>query len=113
MADERLTDKTELQETPNINDFIHVVDVSDTTGSLDGTSKKVRFSYFFRGTKETYSAIAGQTDFQITGSPPADRFALYRGRVFQIEDTDYTYAGGIATFSEPCDAGEIITKLPL
>ena len=41
MATEKLTDKTELL-TPEATDFIHVVDVSDTTSDPNGTSKKVQ-----------------------------------------------------------------------
>lgn len=36
----KLTDKTELNTTPAANDLIHVVDVSDTTSSPQGTSKR-------------------------------------------------------------------------
>lgn len=44
MADQRLTDRSALAETPADGDLIHVVDVSDTTDSADGTSKKVAYS---------------------------------------------------------------------
>ena len=40
MADQKLTDKTELL-VPTATDLIHVVDVSDTSGSPEGTSKKM------------------------------------------------------------------------
>lgn len=36
----KLTDKTELNATPASNDLIHIVDVSDTTSSPQGTSKR-------------------------------------------------------------------------
>jgi len=41
MADLKLTDRSELAQTPASTDLIHVVDVSDTTDSASGTSKKV------------------------------------------------------------------------
>lgn len=41
MANQRLTDRTELNETPNASDLVHVVDISDTTDNASGTSKKV------------------------------------------------------------------------
>jgi len=43
MANARLTDKTELT-TPDDNDFLYIIDVSDTTESAQGTSKKIRKS---------------------------------------------------------------------
>jgi len=41
MANKKLTDLTELI-TPADNDFLYIVDVSDTTESAQGTSKKIR-----------------------------------------------------------------------
>jgi len=41
MANKKLTDLTELT-TPADNDFLYIVDVSDTTESAQGTSKKIR-----------------------------------------------------------------------
>ena len=41
MANKRLTDLTELT-TPADGDFLYIVDVSDTTESAQGTSKKIR-----------------------------------------------------------------------
>ena len=41
MANKKLTDLTELT-TPADNDFLYIVDVSDTTESPQGTSKKIR-----------------------------------------------------------------------
>lgn len=38
---QKLTDRTELAENPAIGDLIHVVDISDTADSSQGTSKKV------------------------------------------------------------------------
>jgi len=41
MATSKLTDRTELTVQPADDDLVHVVDVDDTTGSADGTSKKI------------------------------------------------------------------------
>ena len=43
MADERLTVQTEIT-TPASGDFLHIVDVSDTTEHATGTSKKIQYS---------------------------------------------------------------------
>ena len=40
----KLTDLSALGTTPDAGDFLHVVDISDTSGSADGTSKKVAYS---------------------------------------------------------------------
>ena len=44
MIDQRLTAKDELTETPHDDDVVHIVDVSDTTHSPEGTSKKIKYS---------------------------------------------------------------------
>lgn len=41
MADQRLTDKTEITSAAD-GDFLHIIDVSDTSGNVEGTSKKIR-----------------------------------------------------------------------
>lgn len=46
MADDKLTDRVELAETPNDNDFFYVVDVSDPTDDVTGSSKKIKYSNF-------------------------------------------------------------------
>jgi hypothetical protein len=45
MANQKLTDKTALEEQAGSGDLLMVVDVSDTTGSAAGTSKKIDFKY--------------------------------------------------------------------
>jgi len=41
MADKKITELTELSETPASDDLIEIADVSDTTMSVDGTNKKI------------------------------------------------------------------------
>ena len=41
MANQRLTDKTALEQQTSSGDLYMIVDVSDTTGSAAGTSKKL------------------------------------------------------------------------
>lgn len=55
MANEKLTDKTELL-TPADDDFLYIVDVSDTTDSPEGTSKKIKKSNV-SGNNQVYSKI--------------------------------------------------------
>mgnify|MGYP005825822593 CR=1 FL=1 len=51
MANQRLTDKTALEEQAGSGDLLMVVDVSDTTGSAAGTSKKIDFKYVIQTDK--------------------------------------------------------------
>tara|TARA_R100001443_G_scaffold54694_1_gene66119 strand:+ start:350 stop:877 length:528 start_codon:yes stop_codon:yes gene_type:complete len=51
MANQRLTDKTELAEQAGSGDLLMVVDVNDTTGSSAGTSKKMDFKYLMQTDK--------------------------------------------------------------
>jgi hypothetical protein len=49
MADSKLTELIALNETPNNADIAYVVDVSDTTDSPSGTSKKITISNMLGG----------------------------------------------------------------
>ena len=51
MANQKLTDKTELAEQVGSGDLLMVVDVNDTTGSAQGTSKKQDFKYLMQTDK--------------------------------------------------------------
>ena len=55
MANQRLTDKTELAEQVGSGDLLMVVDVNDTTGSSSGTSKKQDFKYLMQTDKLSLS----------------------------------------------------------
>ena len=48
MAGQRLTDKSALDENLASDDILMCVDTSDTTGSADGTSKKVGSKYIIQ-----------------------------------------------------------------
>ena len=68
MVDQRLTAKTELI-TPQTTDVIYVVDVSDTTDSPEGTSKKMEIGNLpsggatvFTGLTDTPSTYVGQAN---------------------------------------------------
>tara|TARA_R100001163_G_scaffold34647_1_gene26721 strand:- start:590 stop:1120 length:531 start_codon:yes stop_codon:yes gene_type:complete len=60
MANQRLTDKTELAEQAGSGDLLMVVDVSDTTGSSAGTSKKTDFKYVIQTDKISLSNAEAQ-----------------------------------------------------
>ena len=51
MSGQRLTDKTALEQQAGSGDLLMVVDVNDTTGSPEGTSKKMDFKYVIQTDK--------------------------------------------------------------
>jgi hypothetical protein len=55
MAGQRLTDKTALEQQTGSGDLFMVVDVSDTTGSAAGTSKKIDSKYIIQTDKFSLS----------------------------------------------------------
>jgi len=55
MANQKLTDKTALEQQAGSGDLLMVVDVSDTTGSTAGTSKKMDFKYVIQTDKFSLS----------------------------------------------------------
>tara|TARA_R110000751_G_scaffold88503_1_gene174809 strand:- start:956 stop:2311 length:1356 start_codon:yes stop_codon:yes gene_type:complete len=73
MAIERLTDKTELAVTAATDDLLMIVDISDTTGSAAGTSKKIKVSNLPGGGSGsgtvTSVALTAPAAFAISGSP--------------------------------------------
>ena len=59
MADVKLTSKTALTTAPEYNDLVMLVDVSDSTGDANGTSKKQTVVDFL---KHDIRSISGTTD---------------------------------------------------
>ena len=60
MAGQRLTDKTALEEQTGSGDLLMVVDVSDTTGSSAGTSKKFDTKFLLQTDKISLSNAEAQ-----------------------------------------------------
>jgi hypothetical protein len=60
MANQKLTDKTELAEQAGSGDLLMVVDVSDTSSSAQGTSKKTDFKYVIQTDKISVSNAEAQ-----------------------------------------------------
>ena len=60
MANQKLTDKTALGEQTGSGDLFMVVDVSDTTGSAAGTSKKIDSKFVIQTDKISLSNAEAQ-----------------------------------------------------
>ena len=68
MANQRLTDKTALTQQVGSGDLLMVVDVNDTTGSAQGTSKQMDFKYLLQTDKISVSnseVLALDTDEKV------------------------------------------------
>ena len=76
MAGQRLTDKTALEEQAGSGDLLMLVDVNDTTGSAQGTSKKTDFKYVIQ----------------------TDKFSLSNAEVLDLDATPKTLIGALSGY---------------
>tara|TARA_R100000664_G_scaffold30044_1_gene42291 strand:+ start:324 stop:854 length:531 start_codon:yes stop_codon:yes gene_type:complete len=80
MANQKLTDKTELAEQVGSGDLLMVVDVNDTTGSAAGTSKKMDFKYLMQTDKISVS----NAEFQALDSTPKTLVGALSGYMITV-----------------------------
>ena len=83
MAGQRLTDKTALDQQAGSGDLLMVVDVNDTTGSAEGTSKKTDFKYVIQTDKISVSNAEVQA-LDATPKTLVGALSGYYINVFQI-----------------------------
>jgi len=129
MADQKVTDLTELAEAPQDSDILEVVDTSDTTHDAAGTSKKLTFariktyveaftSYFnlssntsddiTEGSTNLFMSSAEQTKLSgVETGATADQTGAEIKAAYEAEsdtnaftDADHTKLDGIATGAE-------------
>ena len=86
MAGQKLTDKTDLAREPASGDQLMVVDISDSTGSAAGTSKKVSAKYVIQ----------------------TDKISLNNAEVIALDD-----AGGTGDYKLLVDPGAGYIVVPL
>ena len=66
----KITDLTELAVTAASGDFLHIVDVTDTTGGAAGTSKKIQVTNLTSGSGTVTSVeLTAPAAFAVAGSP--------------------------------------------
>ena len=80
MANQKLTDKTALNEQVGSGDLLMVVDVNDTTGSSAGTSKKQDFKYLMQTDKISVS----NAEFQDLGTTPKTLIGALSGYMINV-----------------------------
>lgn len=77
----KVTDLTELNQAPDNADYLHIIDVSDTTGGTTGTSKKITIANMPAGGGGAVSSVNGQTGVvvldiadlnDVTGATPSN-----------------------------------------
>ena len=95
MAGQSLTDKTALEQQAGSGDLLMVVDVSDTTGSAEGTSKKTDFKYVIQTDKFSLN----NTEVQALDSTPKTLVGALSGYMVTIYNvtTLCTYASATET----------------
>tara|TARA_R100001163_G_C5019864_1_gene162962 strand:- start:489 stop:1019 length:531 start_codon:yes stop_codon:yes gene_type:complete len=76
MAGQRLTDKTALEEQLGSGDLLMVVDVNDTTGSAEGTSKKYDAKFLMQ----------------------TDKFSLSNAEIKALDSTPKTLVGALSGY---------------
>lgn len=102
MAEQRLTDQSELNETPADDDVLHIVDVSDTTDDDDGSSKKIKVSNLLGSAGVQTETPTGDVDssnttFTVNNTP---KFVVSDGAIY-FEDEGYSIAGDTITMDLP------------
>ena len=88
MANQRLTDKTALEEQTGSGDLYMIVDVSDTTGSSAGTSKKLDSKFVIQ----------------------TDKFSLDNTEVLALDSTAKVLVGALSGYMvTPISATVLVT----
>ena len=116
MASQKLTDRTELDATPASGDLLHLVDISDSTDSAAGTSKKITVD----------NLISGVITSPISTNPVENSYAnlaaMYADQANQtinffqvVNDTDYyeylgTTVGDITDYRLLSDSETLVVE---
>ena len=107
MAGQRLTDKTALEEQAGSGDLLMLVDVSDTTGSAVGTSKKTDFKYVIQTDKFSLNNTEVQA-LNTTSKTLIGALSGYMTTVFNVTIL-CTYASATEASSNNLNIGYIDT----
>ena len=100
MASQKLTDKSALAQQTAANDLLMVVDVSDTTGSADGTSKKIEAQNVIAVKTQTLSSAQLQalhtTPILVLGAPGAGFMHLVHSAYILVNYGTTTESGRLS-----------------
>ena len=110
---ERLTQQTELDESPADGDLVHVVDISDTTDNAAGSSRKMTVLNLARRRIENEIPAGlvngSNVTFTLANAPRnTSALKLYRNGARQAYDTHYTLSTLTITMVSAPNTGNII-----
>jgi len=108
MANQRLTDKTALEEQTGSGDLYMIVDVNDTTGSSAGTSKKLDSKFLIQTDKFSLSNAEVQA-LHTTSKTLIGALSGYITTVFNVTVL-CTYASSTEASSNNLNFGYIDTE---
>lgn len=115
MVDQRLTAKPELT-TPHADDVVHIVDVSDTTDSPEGSSKKIKYSNLAgSGGGESTSDDSNTVTFENVHGKFYN-LDIPNGLDITIDDTGAVFGGvaivySIGTVEPTITGGTVVSKV--
>lgn len=113
MADERVSDQTELNASPADGDLVHLVDISDTTDNAGGSSRKMTVANLTRRRIENETpggTVNGvNAAFTLANAPRSTSvLKLYRNGARQEYTTHYTLSGSTITMVTAPNTGNIL-----
>jgi len=108
MANAKLTSKTQIT-TPADGDWLHTVDVSDTTDGSTGTSKKITRSDFL-GALDDITASAAEIN--VLDGIPATLTSTELGYVDGVTSAIQTQLAAKATLASPTFTGTVVIPTP-
>lgn len=100
MADQRLTDRSELAAAPADTDLVHIVDVSDTTDNASGTSKKITITNLIKTYVEALTSY-----FNVT-SDNSDAITEGASNLF-LTTAERSKLSGIETAADVTDTANV------
>ena len=108
MANKKITDLTELTTTAN-DDLVCIVDVSDTSGSSTGTTKKIKVQNLPAGSGGGVSAVTGTAPIVSSGgtSPAISITAATTSAAGSMSSADKTKLDGIEANADVTDATNV------
>ena len=103
MANQKLTNKTSLEEQVGSGDILMIVDVNDTSSSSSGTSKKLDFKYLMQTDKISLS----NAEAQALNSTPKTLVGALSGYMINVYSVIMlvTYASSTESSSNDLYAG--------
>lgn len=108
---QKITDRSELATTPASGDLLHIVDVSDTTDSAQGTSKKIQYSNLVPTISSASTTTSGTVELATTAETETGTDATRAVTPDGLHDMT-TLAGAAWFLDEDTMSSDSATKVP-